>query len=522
MPSACNGKYAVGMIASQHTRRLVLRVAFFLFTVLSAFCQSDQLREQSRRGKELMSQGRFDEAADIYRAMVKALPGNSGLLLNLGLAEEMGGHFDKAIPHFEAVLKNQPNSVPALTSFAMSHLQLNQPAAALAPLNKLTTLEPKNPNARGMLAGAEMELGHFENAAQQYRQLTILAPSDAKAWYGLGKAYESLAASSFERLSKSDAQSGYVALLLGEARTQQRQYRSAFFFYREGEKKLPQLPGLHSGLAQIYRSTGHPDWAAAEEQQEQDLASAACKNPTDSACQFARGNFLSAAKGASGNMSNVAALFWTTRSYNALALQSFERLGQLPESVELHALKAQILRDHGQHLEASKEWSAALAIAPDRNDPRLKTELATSLFLARDYQSAIPAIKELLSIDADAPDLNFMLGESLWRTQQADVALPYLEHALQKSPEMLPAHAALGLALASLNKSAAAIPHLEKAVSLDDDGSLHYSLARAYQASGNTAQAKANMEEYSKIQRHNAEVNNTVANESEITAPHPK
>ncbi|MFL6465373.1 MAG: tetratricopeptide repeat protein [Bryobacteraceae bacterium] len=511
------------MIVSQHTRRLVFRAAFVLFTVLSpALSQSEQLEEQSRRGKELMSQGRFDEAADIYREMIKALPGNSGLILNLGLAEEMGGHFDKAIPHFQAVLKNQPNNVPALTSLAMSHLQLNQPAAALAPLNKLITLEPKNVDARGMLAGAEMGLGHFENAAQQYRQLTMLAPSDAKAWYGLGKAYESLAASSFERLSKLDAQSGYVALLLGEARMQQRQYRSAFFFYREAEKKLPQLPGLHSGIAQVYRSTGHADWASAEEQREPNLASAACKSPADSACHFAHGDFLTAAKAASGNPLNAPALFWATRSYNALALQSFERLGQLPESIELHALKAQILRDHGQNLEASKEWSAALAIAPDRNDPRLKTELATSLFLARDYQSAIPVIKELLSVNADAPDLNFMLGESLWRTQQADAALPYLEHALQKSPEMLPAHAALGLALASLNKNTEAIPHLEKAVSLDNDGSLHYSLARVYRASGNTTQAKANMEEYSKIQRHNAEVSNAVANESEITAPHPK
>ncbi len=511
------------MIASQHRKRLVLRAAFLLFTILlPAFSQSDQLREQSRRGKELMSQGRFDEAADIYRDMVKALPGNPGLLLNLALAEEMGGHFNKAVPHFEAVLKSQPNNIPALTSLAMSRLQLNEPVAAIAPLKKLIALEPKDPNTRGMLAGAEMGLGNFGNAAQEYRHLTILAPSDAKVWYGLGKAYESLAASSFERLSKLDAQSGYVALLLGEARTQQRQYRSAFFFYREAEKKLPQLPGLHSGLAQIYRSTGHLDWASTEEGREPNLASSPCKSPADSACQFAHGNFLAAAKGVSGNTLNAAALFWATRSYNALALQAFEHLGQLPESVELHALKAQIQRDHGQNLEASKEWSAALAIAPDRNDPRLKTELATSLFLARDYQSAIPVIKKLLLSDPDAPDLNFMLGESLWRTQQADQSLPYLQRALKKNPEMLPAHAALGLALASLNRSADAIPHLEKAASLDDDGSLHYSLARAYQTTGNTAQAKANMDEYSKIQRHNAEVNGAVANESEITAPGQK
>src|SRR5947209_7144326 len=99
------------MFSRQHTGRLVLRAAFLLLAILvPVFPQSDQLAEQSRRGKELMSQGRFDEAASIYREMVKALPGNGGLLLNLGLAEEMGGHFDKAIPHFEAVLKVQPNN----------------------------------------------------------------------------------------------------------------------------------------------------------------------------------------------------------------------------------------------------------------------------------------------------------------------------------------------------------------------------------------------------------------------------
>src|SRR3954453_21802394 len=123
------------MIASHRTRRPALRAAFLLFTAcFPALSQSAELNEQSRRGKELMSQGRFDEAAIVYREMVKALPGNPGLLLNLALAEELGGHFDEAIPRFEAVLKSQPDNVPALTSLAMSHLQLNQPAAALPPL----------------------------------------------------------------------------------------------------------------------------------------------------------------------------------------------------------------------------------------------------------------------------------------------------------------------------------------------------------------------------------------------------
>lgn len=461
-----------------------------------------------------MAEGRFDQAVLVYGQMVKAIPGNPGLLLNLGLAEELGGHPDRAIPHFQAVLKAQPSNVPALTSLAMSHLQMNQPAEAVVPLRKVVALNGRDVNARGMLAGAELSLSHLENAAQQYRQLTALTQAEPKAWYGLGKSYEGLAGQSFDRLAKLDQQSAYVALLLADSRLQQQQFRSAFFFYREAEKKAPDLPGLHSGLAQVYNKTGHADWAKAEAAREIDP----CQAPATPACLFVQGKFLNAA---AGSTASPAALFWKARAYNALAAQSFDKLSQLPESVELHAIKAQVLHDHKQDLQASKEWSAALALSPDPNDPKLRSELATSLFLANDFASAIPALQSLLATDPESPDLNFMLGESLWRSQQAEQALPYLQHALRQAPDMLSAHAALGLALASLGKNAEAIPHLEQAQTLDDDGSLHYSLGRAYQAAGNAEKAKAAMTAYTGIQRKNAEVNGAIATESEISAPGP-
>lgn len=504
----------------QHRRRLILRAAFLFFAVQcfvigQSATQADQLAVQSQQGKQLMAEGRFEEAIGVYRNLVQALPGNVGLLLNLALAEEMAGHPGQAIPHLQAVLKAQPSSIPALTSLSMARLQLNQPNEAIPLLRKLVSLEPKNIDAHGMLAGADMGSGKFENAAEQYRQLTALNASDAKAWYGLGKAYESLAAENFNRLIKLAPESGFVADLLADTRVQRRQYRSAFFFYHEAEKKTPGLPGTHAGLARVYKSTGHADWAAAEEKQEHDLANRGCAAQT-AECHFLRGDFLSAAKTA-GSSTTPDSLFWAAKAYNQLARQAFEQLGQLPESVELHALKAQIFHDHGQNLDAAKEWRAALAMDPGEH--RLKTELATSLFLAHDYQSAMPIIKVLLALDPKSADLNFMLGESLWRTQQAEQALPYLEAALQANPNMLSAHAALGLTLVSLDRNKEAIPHLEKAISLDDDGSLHFSLARAYRAAGDSERARQNMEAYQKIQRQNQEVNNELAKEAEIVAP---
>ncbi len=84
---------------------------------------------------------------------------------------------------------------------------------------------------------------------------------------------------------------------------------------------------------------------------------------------------------------------------------------------------------------------------------------------------------------------------------------------------MLPAQAALGMVLVLLNRSDEAIPHLEKALSLDDDGSLHYSLARAYGSAGKKDQAQKAMQQYQQIRAKNQEVNDELAKESEIAGP---
>ena len=155
----------------------------------------------------------------------------------------------------------------------------------------------------------------------------------------MGKAYESLATATFNKLNNAAPESPYVAVLLADSRLQRRQYRSAFFFYRQAETKLADLPGLHAGLAKVYKSTGHADWALDEEKREQSLPAPAC-NAQTAECHFLRGEFLEAAQAGKAS-STPAALFWATRSYNQLAAQTFERLQNLPDSVESHALKAQ-------------------------------------------------------------------------------------------------------------------------------------------------------------------------------------
>src|SRR6185369_7419477 len=103
--------------AVRYDRRSMVAVS-----LLAAFLASGQaaarppdpaLAERSRAGKELMAAGRYAEAAAAYRDLVRALPGNAGLLVNLGMALHLSGKDQEAIPHLEAALRLDPASLPA-------------------------------------------------------------------------------------------------------------------------------------------------------------------------------------------------------------------------------------------------------------------------------------------------------------------------------------------------------------------------------------------------------------------------
>ena len=461
--------------------RAARRLALFCIAA-ALWAQSGEQAQESRHAKELMAAGRYEQAIPIYQKLVRELPGNSGLVWNLALAERMAGHDREAIPHLETVSKAQP----------------------------------KNREAREMLAAALMDVGRFEQAAAQLRDLTSMSPDDPHAWYGLGMSYQGLADAAFERLQKADPTSPYVAALVADTRVKTRQFRSAFFFYSETLKSLPNLHGIHAALAEVYRKTGHPDWATQEDTKEAALPPPDCEVHA-AECEFVAGHDAALMSLPRGTGPSAEALYWQAKAANELALQAFFRLGQLPESVELHQLRAGIARGQGQHVEAVREWRAALALKP--GNAAVERELAISLFMAADYQAALEAARELLKAHPGAADIEFMAGDSLLRLEQPEQAVPYLRAALAADPKMSAANASMGLALSRLGKSAEAIPHLQKALELDDDGSLHFQLANAYRAAGDGEKARAVMAKYQDIVQRNQEQKEEVAREAQIGPP---
>jgi len=491
---------------------VVLSIFIFLTPLVG---QSSGLAEKSHHAKELMDAGKFEEAIPIYRELVRAVPKNPGLMTNLGLALDMAGRKQEAVLQFQAVLKLDPNRYSALLLLGTAHLDLGQPAKAIDPLESALKAQPESFDAQETLAETVLALGRLSEAAHQFQALAQRDATNAKVWYGLGLCYEGLAQHSFDQLGVVAPGSAYWLDLVAESRLETKQNYSAFYFYHQTLDKMASMRGVHAALADVYRDTGHPDWASVEEEKERQLPPPDCA-AQKLECDFRAGNFINILE-ATESSKTAEAYYWRTRACNKLALDAYFRLGQLPASEETHELKAKIESKRRQYSEAAKEWRAALGFSPGNR--YVQKELAIALYRSGDLQGAATLFQELLRQEPDATELNFFFGDTLLNSQKPEEAVAYLDKAVKIDPKLLPAQRSLGLAYMQMGRADKAIPHLKNALSIDEDGSVHYQLGRAYQAQGERELARAMLEQYQEM--HRAQEAENKALERDVTIKPP-
>jgi predicted Zn-dependent protease len=493
----------------------------FLFWVvsISAYAtplpQIDRLAEKSQEAKQLMAEGKFQQAIVVYRELNGAVPNNPGLKLNLGMALHLAGKKREAIQELEEAVKLDPHMAPAWLFLGTTRLQLGEPSAALKPLRTVLQLRPDQHQARQMLADALFSLDRLEQARTEYQRIATEDSQNAPAWYGLGRCYELLSSGAFEKLQRLAPESAFVLSLLAEARLRQQQFSSAFYLYRRALERMPNLHGLHSAVTEIYRQTGHPEWAKIEEQREMALALLDCRSPTLE-CHFQAGRY-DALIAAAESANTPESLYWRTRAYNELALTAFDRLGRLPPSAELHELKGHIYNNQKKYSEAGSEWRKALELSP--TNLQIRKQLAISLKLGEDYSAALPLFQKLLDQQPDSAEFNYFAGDTLLDLQQPKEALPLLKRAVARDPKSVAAQKSLARCELAAGQAANAIPHLKLVLARDEDGTLHYQLAQAYRAIGQIELSKKMLSDYESMQRSIAARNEAAKQETDITAP---
>ncbi len=505
--------------------------------------QSPDLAEKVKQARELVEAGRFGAAVPLYRDLARALPNNPSVLINLGFVLHMRARDDEAVKEFQTALKLDPASNQAQLYLGAAYLGLFQPAKALDPLLKVVQAQPDNRTARELLGEAHLSLAQFALAAEQFEKLAQLDSTNPKAWNGLGRCYEGLARENLEALEKVAPESAYALALLAEARLNHADYEPAFFFYREALAKMPSLYGLHVALAEIYRKTGHADWAEIEERKESELPPLNCESSAGGASQAPGNGGNVSLRAAAGNAQSAAqefvcefearryrevvaegksvkmpkAFYWRSRAYAELANDAFSHLERLPPSPQLHEFRAKVQFNRREYTEAAEEWRQALKLSP--GSPYIQKELALSLDMSGDHEAARGILEGLLLRAPNSGELNYLLGETELSLNKPKEAIPHLEKAVQADPASLEAQKELARAYLNAGEPRGAIPHLKAALSGDEDGSLYYQLARAYKSIGEQALANEALKKFQEAHNSFAAREKNLRPKVQITPP---
>lgn len=211
-------------------------------------------------------------------------------------------------------------------------------------------------------------------------------------------------------------------------------------------------------------------------------------------CSFYGGDFrttsMTAERLKATNVTRAEGLYWESKADQKLATTSLIRAGRIDaNSPRMHALLGDVFRAKRMWDDAETEYKKAVALDPKSRSARLG--LAITLFSELKTDEAFLLDKSLLAEDTSDPEANLLAGEILIQRNQFPDAEIYLRECADLKPELEPRyHALLGRVFAETGRIPEAIAEYKLGLSTDEDGSIHYQLARLYQKSGNKAAAE--------------------------------
>jgi tetratricopeptide (TPR) repeat protein len=202
------------------------------------------------------------------------------------------------------------------------------------------------------------------------------------------------------------------------------------------------------------------------------------------------------------------AAYWRARCYEKLATSAYLQLYQAdPNSHRMHQLMGDLEAAKGNDGKAIEEYRAAIALKPSL--PNLHYSLGHLLWKDLKVPEARLELDTELALNPHhAGALNDM-GDTYLLEHQPNKALPYLERALAADSANSDIHRDLGTAYSELGDYRKAEEQFKIAVPFDHDGSIHYKLARVYQALGEKENAahefalstKLNGESHNKLEK---------------------
>jgi tetratricopeptide (TPR) repeat protein len=133
-------------------------------------------------------QGKLDEAARCYAAVVSTDPRHADALNLFGVLRAQQGKFDEAVSLLRRAVERNPASAPVRNNLGMALNLARRYEEAIAPLESAIALDPQYPLAHNSLGVALEGLGRHQPAAASFERALALNPNYVEALGNLGSA----------------------------------------------------------------------------------------------------------------------------------------------------------------------------------------------------------------------------------------------------------------------------------------------------------------------------------------------
>jgi tetratricopeptide (TPR) repeat protein len=204
-------------------------------------------------GVDLSRLQKYPEAAAAYKKALALNPQLPGIPLNLGLAEFKQGHFPSAIAPFQAALAADPSNQQARTLLGISFYAAGQFASAVEQLRTASSADPANTELHRVLAQSCLWAKQFDCALQEFQKILQQNPDSAAAHMLMGEALDGLtrtpeAVAEFQAAAKSNPNEPDLHFGLGYLYWKLKQYDQA---EPEFQKELALNPANAQALAYL-------------------------------------------------------------------------------------------------------------------------------------------------------------------------------------------------------------------------------------------------------------------------------
>lgn len=224
----------------------------------------EELIAHFRAGQQNMQAGRFEQASEEFKQVLRLRPDLVEARVDLGLAYHALGDYSGAVAELGQAAKQRPNLLPANLFLGLSYLKLGSPEKAVPPLQHALALDDSSREGRRALAAAELAQGEYGNATTQFRKLAACEGDRAEAWFTLGQNYLTMAKQLIERLSAQFPSTAWSYRLAGDVLSERRLWNDAALRYRKALLVERAQPGLHSALGQVLLRAGRAKEAETE------------------------------------------------------------------------------------------------------------------------------------------------------------------------------------------------------------------------------------------------------------------